>query len=130
MNKKHFCLAVAVAAVVIFFFGFSAVQRVSPTFLAHPLLTIQVRHSYPINARVRLADSVGSTMRDYFARQGMGRDDIATIERYVVVTDSVGGAKLNLDIRQGSIFLRAVDPSFFEPLPLANQMAEQHTAHK
>jgi hypothetical protein len=128
MNKKHLFLGVAV--VVVFFIGFSVLQRVSPTFLAHPLLTIQVRHSYPINARVRLADSVGSTMREYFARQGMGRDDIATIERYVVVTDSVGGSKLNLDIRQGSIFLHAVDPSFFEPLRLANQTAEQHTAHK
>jgi len=69
-------------------------------------------------------------MRDYFAHHGMGRDDIATIERYVVVTDSNGGSRLNLDVRQGSIFLHAVDPSFFERLSLANQTAEQHTAHK
>ncbi len=69
-------------------------------------------------------------MRDYFAHHGMGRDDIATIERYVVVTDSNGGSRLNLDVRQGSIFLHAVDPSFFEPLRLANQTAEQHTARK
>jgi len=130
MNKKHLCLAVAVVAFVVFFIGFSVVQRVSPTFLAHPLLTIQAMHSYPINARVRLADDVGSTMRDYFAHHGMGRDDIATIERYVVVTDSNGGSRLNLDVRQGSIFLHAVDPSFFEPSRLANQTAEQHTAHK
>jgi hypothetical protein len=127
MNKKYLCLAVAA---VVAFFGLSVVQRVSPTFLGHPLLTIQVMHSYPLNAHVRLADNVGSTMRDYFAHQGMGRDNIATIERYVVVTDSYGASRLNLDVRQGSIFLHAVDPSFFEPLRLADQTAEQHTAHK
>jgi hypothetical protein len=128
MKNKYLCLAVA--AVVVFSIGFSVVRRVSPTFLAHPLLTIQAMHSYPINARVRLAENVGSTMREYFARRGMGREDIVTIEKYVVVTDSEGGSRLNLDLRQGSIFLHAVDPSFFEPLPLANQTAEQHTAHK
>jgi hypothetical protein len=130
MNRKRLCLAVPVAAVVVFSIGFSVVQRVSPTFLAHPMLTIQAMHSYPINAHVRLADNVGSTMREYFAHQGMGRDDIGTIEKYVVVTDSVGGSRLNLDIRQGSTSLHAVDPSFFEPLRLANQTAEEHTAHK
>src|ERR1700732_924676 len=103
MNKKR--LYLAVAAVVVFFPGFSVVQRVSPTFLAHPLLTIHAMHSYPIHARVKLAEGVGSTMREYFARQGMGRDDIATIERYVVVTGSDGGSRLNLELRQGSIFL-------------------------
>src|SRR5260370_26105978 len=33
MNKKHLFLGVAV--VVVFFIGFSVLQRVSPTFLAH-----------------------------------------------------------------------------------------------
>jgi len=130
MNRKRLCLVVAAVAVVVFSIGFSVVHKASPTFLAHPLLTMQARHAYPINARVRVADNVGSTMREYFSRHGMGRDDIGTIERYVVVTDSDGGSRLNLDIRQGSIFLHAVDPSFFEPLRLENQTGEEHTAHK
>ena len=130
MNRKRLCLAVVAVAAVVFSIGFSVVQRVSPTFLAHPMLTIQAMHSYPINAHVKLADNVGSTMGEYFAHQGMGRDDIGTIEKYVVVTDSVGGSRLNLEIRQGSTSLHAVDPSFLEPLRLANQTAEQHTAHK
>jgi hypothetical protein len=137
MNKNHLCLGAA--AVVVFFIGASVVQRVSPTFLGHPLLTIRAMRSYPINTamrsyqintRVRIADSVGLTMQQYFARQGMRRNDIATIERYEVVTDSTGGAKLNPDLRQGSRLLRAVDPSFFEPEHLASQTGEPHTAEK
>ena len=128
MNKNHLCLGAAAA--VVFFIGASVVQRVSPTFLGHPLLTIRAMRSYPINTRVRIADSVGLTMQQYFDRQGMSLNDIATIERYEVVTDSTGGSRLNLDLRQGSSLLRAVDPSFFEPVPLANQAGEPHTAQK
>ena len=130
MNTKCFCLTVAAAGVAVLLIWVVKVQRVSPTFLGHPWLTIQAMHSYPINARVRLADSVDTTMRNYFARQGMSRGDAATIERYVVVTDRDGSSKLNLDIRQGAILLHAVDRSFFEPLRLGREASDHQTAHK
>ena len=130
MNMKRLGLAVAAVAEVVLLIWVVKLQRVSPTFLGHPWLTIQAMHSYPIHGRVRLTDRVDSTMRKYFASQGMSRDDAATIERYVVVTDRDGSSKLNLDVRQGSILLHAVDRSFFEPVRTGHEAAAQQSAQK
>ena len=130
MNMKCLCLAVAVVAKAVLLIWVVKMESVSPTFLPHPWLTIQAMHSYPIHARVRLTDRVDSTMRKYFAGQGMNRDDAATIERYVVVTDRDGSSRINLDVRQGSILLHAVDRSFFEPVRTSHEAAAQQSAQK
>ncbi|MDP2598946.1 MAG: hypothetical protein Q8P49_03895 [Candidatus Liptonbacteria bacterium] len=111
-----------IAVILAFFAGASAVENhvIPSTLVAHPVLTWQMMHRYPIGAEVLIADNADEDMVQHFAGLGWEKNPVF-FHTYVVDYTYEAGLenepRLNLVLDTGISQIPSVHPTWARSLP-------------